>query len=254
MKNLFLTFLTFLFLSLACSAQDDKPAFDTPINVLVFSKTVGYRHASISTGLKMLFDQSRKQNWVMTATENSGLFTDGFLSNFDVVVFLNPTGDAIDDGGQAAFEKFMKSGKGFVGIHASADCEYDWEFYGKLNGAHFKTHPVQQKATVVFEKSDHPAMKPFKGMKSYTTWDEWYTFKENPRPNVHVLATLDESTIKKFDNDNFRMGDHPLIWWNEKDGIRSFYTGFGHTDEAFQDRLIIEHITNAINWAAKRID
>jgi hypothetical protein len=50
------------------------------------------------------------------------------------------------------------------------------------------------------------------------------------------------------------MGDHPLIWWNEKDGMRSFYTGFGHTDEAFQDKLIIEHITNAINWAAKRID
>jgi type 1 glutamine amidotransferase len=97
-------------------------------------------------------------------------------------------------------------------------------------------------------------MKPFKGMKSYTTWDEWYTFKENPRPNVHVLATLDESSIKKFNNDNFRMGDHPFIWWNEKDGMRSFYTGFGHTDEAYQDKLIIEHITNAINWAAKRID
>lgn len=190
----------------------------------------------------------------MTATENAGLLTDGFLSNFDVVVFLNPTGDAIDADGQAAFEKFMKSGKGFVGIHAAADCEYDWGFYAKLNGAHFKTHPASQKATVLFENYDHPAMKPFKGMKSYTTFDEWYTFKENPRPNVHVLATLDETSIKKFDNDNFRMGDHPLIWWQEKDGIRSFYTGFGHTDEAFQDKLIIEHITNAINWAAKRID
>ncbi len=254
MKNLFLTIITFFFLVLACTAQSDKTMFDKPINVLVFTKTVGYRHESISSGLKMLYDQSKKQNWVITATENAELFNDDFLSNFDVVVFLNPTGDAVDPSGQIAFEKFMKSGKGFVGIHAASDCEYDWPFYGKLVGGYFKTHPAQQEATVVFEKSDHPAMNPFKGMKSYTTWDEWYSFKENPRANVNVLATLDESSIKQFDNDNFRMGDHPIIWWKDKDGIRSFYTGFGHTHEAFQDKLIIEHITNAINWAAKRID
>lgn len=254
MKNLILAIFAFFFLTISCSAQNDKPEFDNPINVLVFSKTMGYRHESISTGLKMLYDQSKKQNWVITATENSGLFSDDFLSNFDVVVFLNPTGDAINSGGEAAFEKFMNSGKGFVGIHAAADCEYDWEYYAKLNGAHFKTHPEQQTATVFFENYDHPAMKPFKNMKSYTTHDEWYTFKVNPRPNVNVLATIDESSIKKFDNDNWKMGDHPIIWWHENNRIRSFYTGFGHTHEAFQDELIIEHITNAINWAARRID
>jgi len=254
MKNLFLTILTFTFFALSCTAQDDKPAFEKPINVLVFSKTLGYRHESISSGLKMLYDQSKKQNWVITATENAGLFSKEFLSNFDVVVFLNPTGDAVDAKGEAAFENFMNSGKGFVGIHAAADCEYNWGYYDKLVGAHFKTHPPQQTATVVFENYDHPAMQPFKDMKSYTTHDEWYTFKVNPRPNVHVLATLDESTIKKFDNDDFRMGDHPIIWWQENKGIRSFYTGFGHTHEAFQDKLIIDHITNAINWSVKRIN
>ena len=94
-------------------------------------------------------------------------------------------------------------------------------------------------------------------MKTYTTVDEWYAFKENPRPNVNVLARLDESSVKKGrkdENDKWRMGDHPLIWWTEKDEMRSFYTVFGHTHEAFQDELVIEHITNAINWAAKRID
>jgi type 1 glutamine amidotransferase len=254
MKNLILSFLVMAFFVIACNAQDDKPAFEKPINVLVFSKTLGYRHESISSGLKMLYDQSKKQNWVITATENAGLLRDDFLAGFDVAVFLNPTGDAVCDEGQAAFEKWMNSGKGLVGIHAAADCEYDWNYYDQILGAHFKTHPPSQKATVVFENYDHPAMAPFKGMKSYTTYDEWYTFKENPRSNVKVLATLDESTIKKFDNDNFRMGDHPLIWWQEKNGIRSFYTGFGHTHEAFQDKLIIEHITNAINWAARRIN
>lgn len=254
MKNLLIAFISIVIVALGCQAQDDKPEFEKPLNILVFSKTMGFRHESISSGLKMLYDQSKKQNWVITATENSGLLRDNFLAQFDVAVFLNPTGDAVCDDGQAAFEKWMKSGKGLVGIHAAADCEYDWDYYDKLLGAHFKTHPPSQKATVTIENTNHPSMIPFKGMKSYTTYDEWYTFKENPRENVNVLAALDESTIKKFDNDNFRMGDHPLIWWQEKDGVRSFYTGFGHTHEAFQDKLIMEHIKNAINWAGKRID
>ncbi len=254
MKNLLVAVISFIVVALGCQAQDDKPEFEKPLNILVFSKTMGFRHESISSGLKMLYDKSKKQNWIITATENSDLFTDDVLSGFDVAVFLNPTGDAVSNEGQAAFEKWMNAGKGLVGIHAAADCEYDWNYYDKLLGAHFKTHPPSQKATVLIENTDHPAMKPFEGMKSYTTYDEWYTFKENPRENVHVLATLDESSIKKFDNDNFRMGDHPLIWWQEKNGIRSFYTGFGHTHEAFQDEKIIEQITNAINWAGKRID
>ncbi len=254
MKKLLLGIIMATLLSSACLAQENKPEFENSIQVLVFTKTMGFRHQSISSGLKMLFDQSIKQNWVITATENSGLLRDNFLSNFDVVVFLNPSGDAICPDGQAAFEKFMKSGKGFVGIHAAADCEYDWPFYGSLVGGYFKTHPASQEASVVFENLNHPAMKPFEGMKFYTSFDEWYTFKENPRPHVKVLATLDEASIKIFDNDNFRMGDHPIIWYNDKDGMRSFYTGFGHTHEAFQDKLIIGHIANAINWAAKRID
>lgn len=254
MKNLMIAFIALLTMALGCQAQNDEPEFAKPMNILVFTKTVGYRHESISTGLKMLYDQSKKQNWVITATEDAAMINNDVLKDMDVAVFLNPTGDALNDAEQKAFEKWMNTGKGFVGIHAAADCEYEWDYYDKLLGAHFKTHPAQQEATLTIENTDHPAMKPFKGMKTYTTYDEWYTFKENPRPNGHVLASLDESSIKKFDNDNFRMGDHPLIWWQEKNGIRSFYSGFGHTHEAFQNKLIIVHLTNAINWAGKRID
>lgn len=252
MKNLLILLLSFFMINTSGNAQKNQE-FENPINILVFSKTSGFRHASISSGLKMLSDNSEKQNWVITATEDPSLLRDDFLARFDVAVFLNPTGDAICDDGQAAFEKFMKSGKGFVGIHAAADFEYEWEFYGNLVNGYFLTHPPAQKATVIFENFDHPAMKPFEGMKTYTTFDEWYSFKENPRASANVLARLDESTIKTKD-DKWKMGDHPLIWWNDKDGIRSFYTVFGHTHEAFQDELIIEHIKNAINWSAKRID
>lgn len=254
MKTRLLLLFVLTFVALTACTQNNAPTFKEPIHILVFTKTNGYRHASISSGLKMLYDQSKNQNWVITATEDSTLMNDNFLSGFDVAVFLNPTGDVIGENGQAAFEKFMKSGKGFVGIHAAADCEYDWPFYGKLVGAYFRTHPPAQKATVIFEDTSHPAMKPFRGMKLYTTVDEWYSYKENPRPNVHVLAHLDENTIKKSSNDEWKMGDHPIIWWNENDGMRTFYTVFGHTPEAFQDKKVIEHITDAINWAARRIN
>ncbi|MFW5822541.1 MAG: ThuA domain-containing protein [Tangfeifania sp.] len=251
--KLFFLFTVVICFTFSCAAQNDTE-YKEPLQVLIFSKTNGFRHASISSGLKMLSDLSPGQNWVITATEDSTLFEKDILDNYDVAVFLNPTGDAIDEPGEKAFEEFMKSGKGFVGIHAAADFEYEWPFYGNLVGGYFKTHPPAQEGTVVFEDYNHPAMEPFKGMESYTTFDEWYTFKENPRPNVNVLASLDESSVKKAKNDDWKMGDHPLIWWNEENGMRSFYTVFGHTHEAFQDELIIEHIKNAINWAGKRLN
>lgn len=240
-------------LSCYASAQNKQPKFNDPLNILVFTKTNGWRHESISSGMKMLYDNSASQNWVITASEDSLIFTNNVLQRMDVIIFLNPSQNVLGKKERKAFEKFMKKGKGFIGIHAAADCGYDWPFYGNLVGGYFLTHPATQEATVTFEHHNHPAMEPFEGMKTYTTIDEWYTFKENPREKVNVLACLDESTINAK-GDEWRMYDHPIIWWKEENGIRSFYTGFGHTHESFQDQLIIEHITNAINWAGRRIN
>ncbi len=249
MKRLLIILTTLV--ALACSAQEKEPEKE-PVNILVFTKTMGFRHESLSSGIKMLYNQSRKQAWVITATEDASLFNDEFLQGIDVAVFLNPSGDALNDQQQAAFEKFIRSRKGFVGIHSSADFEYEWPWYGQLNGALFKMHPPAQEGTIIIEDTSHPAMKPFQGMKTYATFDEWYTFRTNPRENVHVLASLDESSIKKYKDKEWIMGDHPIIWWHEFEGSRSFYTGFGHTHAAFENPLIIEHITEAINWAARR--
>jgi len=235
-------------LTSSCMAQENT------INVLVFSKTAGYRHSSISSGLKMMSDLAQERKWVLTATENADLFTPEFLKTFDVVVFLNPTQDVLNDQQQINLETFMATGKGFVGIHAALDCEYDWAWYGQLTGAFFRTHPRAQEATVIFENTNHPSMLPFKGKDSYRTFDEWYSFKENPRAKVHVLARLDETSLDAATqrDDKWKMGDHPIIWYQETGNRRSFYTGFGHTHEAFQNPLIIEHIGCAVDWAAKR--
>lgn len=254
-KLLLLIFITALLFNTA-SAQNQDEKKPEKINILVFSKTAGFRHNSIPSGIKMISELGQKQNWTVTCTENANLFATDFLNQMDVVVFLNPTMDVFDDKQQKAFDKFIKSGKGFVGIHAATDCEYDWSWYGGLTGAYFRTHPPAQEGTVIIESTDHPAMAPFIGMSTYITFDEWYSFKENPRKNenIHVLASLDENSIKKAKNDEWKMGDHPLIWYQEYEGTRSFYTVFGHTNEAFEDENVQMHIAAAINWAARRVD
>ena len=248
MKKLTLLIFMFLIVVFSGSAQDKK------INVLVFSKTTAFRHTSISSGLKMLSDLAQERKWVLTATENSDLFTPEFLNNFDVVVFLNPSGNVMNDQQKKNFEAFMATGKGFVGIHSAVDCEYDWPWYGKLTGAYFKIHPRGQLATVIFENTEHPTMVPFKGMANYRSMDEWYSFRENPRAKVHVLARLDETSLDEatLKDDRWKMGDHPLIWYQEIGNIRSFFTGYGHSAEAFQDPKIKEHIGCAVDWAARR--
>jgi uncharacterized protein len=150
------------------------------LNILVFSKTEGYRHESISSGTQMLTNQQLQQKWNVTASEDAGIFNDEYLGGIDVVVFLNPSGDALNENNRLHL-KSLSGGKGFVGIHSSADFEYEWPWYGQLNGAHFKVHPPSQEGTLIIEDTSHPAMKPFSGMKTFTTYDEWYTFKSNPR-------------------------------------------------------------------------
>lgn len=243
-----LFFILSVFISLGSIAQNEKK-----LSVFVFSKTKGFRHKSIPAGLKTIATLAQERGWVLTATEDESFFTDDNLSKFDVCVFLNPTGDILNNDQQAAFENFIRKGKGFVGIHAAADCEYDWKWYGELNGAFFKTHPPYQIATINIENTDHPAMKPFQDMKTYTVEDEWYSFKENPRGKVTVLATLDESSIKILPKKDmgWKMGDHPVIWYHEFEGSRAFYTVFGHGDNAFENDKIKEHLGAAIEWAGK---
>ncbi len=227
---------------------------DKKINVLVFTKTAGFRHNSISTGLKMLSDLAQERNWILTATENAELFTPEFLKTFDVAVFLNTTGDILNEQQQKAFEDFMNTGKGFVGIHAASDCEYEWPFYGKLVGAYFRTHPNGQVGKVILENTEHAGMVPFKGMDTFQIAGEWYSFKENPRAKVHVLAHLDENSLDENaqKNSDWKMGDHPLIWYQELGNIRSFYTVFGHHPGEFENPKVKEHIGCAVDWAAKK--
>jgi type 1 glutamine amidotransferase len=218
-----------------------------PINVLVFSKTAEFRHVSIGDGVRAIEAIGKQHGWNVIATEDSSRFTDNTLASIDVVVFLMTTGDVLDDAQQAAFERFIQSGKGYVGIHAAADTEYDWPWYGKLVGAYFKTHPKTQEATYIVEDRSHPATQHLP--ERWTRVDEHYTFHENPRAKVEVLMSLDETS---FEAGEAAMGDHPVVWFHEFDGGRALYTALGHTEASYADENFKAHLAGAINWASGR--
>jgi type 1 glutamine amidotransferase len=180
-----------------------------------------------------------KNGFAVDATEDGGAFTDANLARYDAVVFLLTTGDVLDDVQQAAFERYIHAGHGWVGVHSAADTEYDWAWYGGLVGAYFRDHPAIQPA--VLDVAEPRNGLPAKWMRT----DEWYNFQTNPRPSVHVLATIEESS---YDGGN--MGaDHPIAWWHDYDGGRAWYTAGGHTDEAWSEPLFLTHMLSGIEYA-----
>lgn len=213
--------------------------------VLVFSKTTGFRHKSIEAGVAAVKKLGEERGFEVEATEDSAAFEPGNLGRFQAVVFLNTTGTVFDESQRDAFQAFVRGGGGYVGIHSAADTEYDWEWYGKLVGAYFKSHPRIQEAVIRVEDRSHPATRHLP--PKWTRTDEWYSFRANPRgEEVLILMSLDTTSFE-----GGQMGDdHPISWFHEFDGGRAFYTGLGHTDESFAEEAFLEHMMGAIRWAA----
>ena len=219
-----------------------EPAF----RVLVFSKTAGYRHAAIPAGIAAIWTLAEKNGFAVDATEDATVFRDDNLKRYAVVVFLSTTGDVLDEAQQKAFEGYIKGGGGFVGVHAATDTEYDWPFYGETVGAYFASHPKGTPTAIVrVEDANHPSTKGLP--KAWTRVDEWYNFKKNPRPNVRVLATVDETSYE-----GGTLGaDHPVIWAREAGASRAWYTALGHTPESYADPVFLAHLLGGIQYAAK---
>jgi cytochrome c len=214
-------------------------------SLLVFSRTAAFRHQSIPAGVAALTQLAEQRGFGLTATEDPTQFEDAFLATFAAVVFLSTSGDVLDATQQAAFERYIAAGHGYVGVHAAADCEYDWPWYGGLVGAYFAGHSDVVPANVELEAVTHAALN---GLPS--TWsrtDEWYGFRANPREQVTVLLTVDEST---FDPGTGTMGaDHPVAWYHAYQSGRAFYTALGHTAESYVEPAFLEHLSGGIEWA-----
>ncbi|WP_375546779.1 ThuA domain-containing protein [Streptomyces gossypii] len=224
----------------AAEAAADDPAYQ----VLVFSKTAGFRHSSIEEGIAALNDLGSANNFTVDATEDAQAFTEANLAKYEAVVFLSTTGDILNANQQTAFERYIQGGGGYVGIHSAADTEYDWQFYGGLAGALFHSHPHNQTATVDVEDRAHDATAHLGA--TWQRFDEWYNYRTNPRTSARVLASLDESS---YSGGNMG-GDHPIAWCKNYEGGRAFYTGGGHTEESYTEPDFRRHLLGGIRWSA----
>ncbi|WP_369231882.1 ThuA domain-containing protein [Streptomyces sp. R21] len=211
--------------------------------VLVLSKTAGFRHDSIPDGVTALRQLGETGGFTVDATEDAAAFTSANLRRYDAVVFLSTTGDVLDAAQQTAFEGYIRHGGGYVGIHAAADTEYDWAFYGGLAGAYFQSHPAIQPATVNVEDRAHPATSGL--TRTWDRTDEWYNYRSNPRERAHVLASLDETSY----TGGTMNGDHPIAWCQTYQGGRAFYTGGGHTKESYAEPAFRQHLLGGIRYA-----
>jgi type 1 glutamine amidotransferase len=213
------------------------------VNVLVFSKTGGFRHESIPAGVSSLRELGAQHGFAVEATEDAGAFDPAHLASFQAVVFLNTSSDVLDPDQRSAFEAYIRAGGGFVGVHGAADTEYSWPFYGSLVGAYFESHPAIQPATLTVEDHSHPATAHLGTRWSRT--DEWYNFRSNPRAGVRVLITANESSY-----DGGTMGaDHPLVWCQPFRGGRSFYTAMGHRIESYDEPAFRAHLLGGLRYA-----
>ncbi|MEJ8638431.1 ThuA domain-containing protein [Streptomyces sp. MS2.AVA.5] len=219
----------------------------TAKRVLVFSKTAGFRHDSIATGVAALKELGKSSNITVDATEEAGQFTTSNLARYDAVAFLSTTGDVLNADQQKAFENYVATGGGYMGIHAAADTEYDWKFYGGLVGAYFASHPQIQPATVRVEDHTHPSTAHLD--EAWERTDEWYNYRTNPRDQARVLATLDETTYQG----GTMKGDHPIAWCQTYEGGRAFYTGGGHTKESYAEPAFKQHLLGGLRYASGQV-
>lgn len=237
-KGIFLFFMAFSQFSFAQTGK---------INILVFSKTAAFRHESIGAGKVALDKMAKEKGFTATFTEESSLFNERELAKYSAVVFLNTTGDVLNNEQQTSFERYIQGGGGYVGIHSATDCEYDWAWYGQLAGAYFLDHPSTpsnvQKGKFMVTQKNHFLTQ---GMADeFEKTDEFYSFK-NISPQINVVLKIDEkSYIGGHNGDN-----HPMSWYQEFNGGRSFYTAMGHTNETFSEPLFLNHLYAGIKYAA----
>ncbi|WP_121356304.1 ThuA domain-containing protein [Flavisolibacter nicotianae] len=227
----------------SCSKRSGNP------RILVFSKTAGYHHESIPDGIAAIQKLGSQNKFSVDTTSNADWITEDSLKNYSAVVFLSTTGDVLNNYQEADLERYIQSGGGFVGIHAAADAEYDWGWYGRLVGGYFLTHPGirdsfpnVQPGTLQVVNKNHVSTKDLPEQWKHT--DEFYSFKKMDS-TVNVLIKVDEGSFKG----GYMNGNHPMAWYHDFDGGRSWYTNLGHTKETFREDLFLKHLLGGIQYA-----
>lgn len=220
---------------------------------LLFTKTDGWHHESINEAVTAMRRMAEDHFFDIDWHEDPSRFTDENLRQYDVIIFLLTTGNILNDEQQAAMERFIKSGKGFVGVHSASDTEYDWPWFTRLVGRSFVIHPEIQSAKI---KVLSRKLAGFEQWPNELWWtDEWYEFGPEHIKGLNYILSVDETTFDpEADWGHVRgtgMGDfHPLAWYHTYDGGRAFYTSLGHMPETYRKPLFLAHLYGGLFWAA----
>lgn len=233
---------TFVLLTFFLMLSFNSSSFAKKKKILVFSKTAGFHHSSIPAGITAIQRLAMENKFIADTTTDATKINPVNLKQYAAVVFLNTTGDIFNEQQEKAFEQYIRSGGGFVGVHAATDTEYDWPWFGKLAGAYFVKHPAQQVAelNVLNRKTISTAHLP----EIWKRKDEWYNFKDISG-DLKVLISINENSYSGGSNGT----NHPMAWYHDFDGGRAFYTGLGHTEESYTDPLFLQHLLGGIQYA-----
>ena len=243
--------LCIVLLGLSMSATLADPA---QFRALMITKTNGWHHESIADAVPAIRGLAAKHQFEVVWEENIDLvFTAESLANYDVILFVLTTGNILNPEQQKLMEDFIRSGKGFVGVHSASDTEYEWPWYTQLVGRMFRIHPVIQTAELEVLDRRFPGLERMPDRFWYT--DEYYEFGEETIDGLKYLLNVDESTYDPVADWGRVAGDgmgefHPLAWYQEFDGGRSFYTALGHLPAVYSDELFLAHLYGGIYWAA----
>lgn len=240
--------LTMIVNPLAASAAsaDDLPQVTSDEDekrVFMFTHTAGYRHESIDAAKEVMPQLAEEYGFHVDISEDVSDLNSDNLMQYDVLMFVNTTGNFGNDEQRQAVIDFVTSGKGFVGVHSATDTGYDWPEYGEMTGAYFKEHPWTEEVTFTIEDDEFPATAHL--APSYTQLEEVYVFQENPRhKGKHILMSLDMESV-----DGSRFEDHPTAWCSPHGEGRMFYTALGHYSETWYLEAFQQHLLGGLQYA-----
>lgn len=225
--------------------------------VLVLTERGGQHGGFTDAGLRWLAAEGAKGNFSITEINNARNITEAYLSQFSLVIQLDFPPYTWPKEAEDAFVKYIEEGRGgWIGFHhATLLGEFDgypmWQWFSDfMGGVRFKNYiaPLAN-GTLIVEDKQHPVMKDVSA-SFVVPDDEWYTYDKSPRPNVHVLANVDESSYTPASD--IKMGDHPVVWVNESKKARNVYFQIGHSSKLYETEGFTTMFRNAINWTLER--
>ncbi|HET9533324.1 MAG TPA: ThuA domain-containing protein, partial [Blastocatellia bacterium] len=215
---------------------------------LYLTHSAGFKHEVLPLSRQVLKDIAARSGIDVTATEDCSMISREGLKPYAAVVFYTTGELPMTDEQKAALIDFVKSGKGFVGIHSATDTFYKWAEYGEMIGGYFDGHPWHQEVTIKVEDRQHTATRHLG--ESFKITDEIYQFKNYSRERVRVLMSLDAGSVDLAKPGVRRADKDFAIAWSRSFGSgRVFYTALGHQPEVWQDERFQRHLVEGLRWA-----